>query len=78
LAEALGVGFAFPTRTLLVDQLAAPGAERVLPSRPDAAGLAEVVNAFGPEGDRARPSGPRITHGYAAKTAPAAQSSGDG
>ncbi len=77
LAKELGVQFAFPTQTLLLDHVAAPGKERVVPEPHPVDGMAKVVNAFGPKGDKARPSGPRITDGYLAETAPAAQSADD-
>lgn len=64
LAEDLGVAFAFPTQTLHLDSVAAPGAERTLPTPAQSAQLAEVVHAFGPGGKRARPEGPKLTHGY--------------
>ena len=77
LAKDLGVEFAFPTQTLFVDQVAAPGAARKLPEPQPTESMARVVDGYGPEGDRARPSGPRITDGYLAATAPAAQSADD-
>jgi MscS family membrane protein len=68
LARHLGVAFAFPTQTLMVDKVAAPGAERELPAPPSAAELAEIVRGFGPGGAKARPSGPRIAGGFLAGT----------
>jgi len=69
LARDVGVQFAFPTQTLHVESLAAPGAERNLGQPLAAPQLAEVVHAFGPEGERARPSGPKIAGGYYANAA---------
>ncbi len=63
LAKELGVAFAMPTRTLLHDYVAAPGAARELPEPPTAERMAEVVNAFGPRGAKARPGGPRVVAG---------------
>lgn len=71
LAASLGVSFAFPTQTLHVDHLAAMGKAREVPKPLPEPALAEVVQAFGPDGAKARPAGPRLTHGYYA--APAAQ-----
>ncbi len=62
LAKEIGVDFAFPTQTLHVDSLPEPGSIR--PERTGPANLAEVVEAFGPDGAKARPAGPRLTHGY--------------
>lgn len=64
LAEKLGVSFAFPTQTLYVDKVASPGAARVRPSAPSMPQLTEAVKSFGPAGEQARPTGPRITDGY--------------
>lgn len=78
LARDLGVSFAFPTRTLQVEQLAAPGTPREVPEPLSEAGLAEVVDAFAADGKRSRPSGPQISSGYLAVSAPAPQSADDG
>ncbi|HVJ15312.1 MAG TPA: mechanosensitive ion channel family protein [Polyangiaceae bacterium] len=64
LAQALGVTFAFPTRTMLIDSLPAPGAPKPATERFQAAELAAVVDAFGPGGAQARPSGPVISDGH--------------
>jgi MscS family membrane protein len=61
LARELHVSFAFPTQTLHVDSLAAPGQAAKAGTSPDTAKLAEIVHAFGPSGARARPSGIQIT-----------------
>lgn len=68
LAQELGVSFAFPTRTLHVEHVAAPGAERSLPPPHPEPKLCEVIEAFGPGGAKARPAGPKLTHGYAPGT----------
>ncbi len=59
LARALGVSFAFPTQSLHIESIAAPGKERSAPPPRDA--LEAAVLGFGPEGRTARPSGPIIT-----------------
>ena len=70
LAEELGVSFAFPTQTLHVDSLAAMGAERRVPPPHPTDKLVETLEAFGPEGSRARPRGPTLSHGYFAGALP--------
>jgi len=64
LADDLGVSFAFPSQSLYLEST---------PERPlkghdpmTEAALAERVRAFGPGGDRGRPGGPSITHGFSA------------
>lgn len=66
LAKSIGVAFALPTRTLHIESAAAPGAQKELPPPESEARLAEICRSFGPEGERARPSGPRITDGFLA------------
>jgi len=63
LAESLGVDFAFPTQTLLVESMALAGAsnERVVPED-----LPRLVKAYGPKGELSRPGGPVITKGFLA------------
>lgn len=68
LARELSIRFAFPTQTLHVESLAAPGAKRHVPEPPQDSALSAVVHAFGPGGARARPQGPRLTDGYFAGT----------
>jgi MscS family membrane protein len=63
LARDLGVVFAFPTQTLHLDSVAAPGAERALPPPFADEKLADVVRAFGPSGERSSPKGPKIVAG---------------
>ncbi len=63
LAREVGVEFAFPTQTLHVDKLAAPGAPRVVPNPKVPAQLTEVVEGFGPDGKLARPAGPVLVPG---------------
>ncbi len=63
LARDLGVTFAFPTQTLHLDHVAAPGAERALPPPLADEKLADVVRAFGPKGTRSSPKGPKIVPG---------------
>lgn len=77
LAQSLGVSFAFPTQTLHVDYVRAPGAERQLPAALGEERLAEVIHAFGPDGSQARPGGPKLTHGYIPSSHPV-HHSGDG
>ncbi|MFW5878176.1 MAG: mechanosensitive ion channel family protein [Myxococcota bacterium] len=62
LAEELRVSFAFPTTTLNFESLPAPGTMRQPRRGPE--NMAEVVQAFGPGGAKARPGGPRLTHGF--------------
>jgi MscS family membrane protein len=71
LARQLGVTFAFPTQTLHLESVASPGAQRTItPPQPNEQ-LAELVRAFGPGGQQARPAGPCITDGYYASAAAA-------
>ncbi len=70
-AKDLGVSFAFPTQTLHVETLATAGAERQLPPPPAPEQLAGVVESYGPEGRKARPAGPKLTHGFFATPAAA-------
>lgn len=63
LAAELGVSFAFPTQTLHIDSVAQPGTPFAV-QRPTGEKLSELLQSFGPEGSRARPSGPKLTHGY--------------
>ncbi len=68
LAAALGVEFAFPTQTLHIASVAKPG-EGVAPTGPvDPKALAEVVDAFGPDGAKARPTALVISKGYEASS----------
>ncbi len=64
LAQALGVSFAFPTQTLHVESLAAPGASPPERSAKAHSDLAEVVRSFGPDGSVARPEAELITEGF--------------
>ncbi|MBW2526512.1 MAG: mechanosensitive ion channel family protein [Deltaproteobacteria bacterium] len=64
LAEDLGVSFAFPTQSLHLEQVAAPGAPRDLAASPPPKELGMVVDSYGPGGGRARPGGPEISEGY--------------
>ena len=68
LARELSISFAFPTQTLHLESVAAPGAARKVAEPPAESRLAEVVHAFGPGGERARPHGPKLTDGYLAGT----------
>lgn len=72
LAEALGVEFAFPTRTLHIASQASPTPMGPRPAPSDAV-LGERVRLFASGGERSRPAGPHITDGYypnAAKAGP--------
>jgi MscS family membrane protein len=64
LARDLGVRFALPTHALHVEELAAAGAARPAPEPVASAALAEIVEAYGPGGKRARPAGPVVTDGF--------------
>ncbi|MBN2194951.1 MAG: mechanosensitive ion channel family protein [Polyangiaceae bacterium] len=66
LAQRLGISFAFPTQTLHLESMAAPGTIQEPRASLAEAELAEIVDAFGPGGASARPAGPRITQGYLA------------
>lgn len=65
IAEELGVSFAFPTRTLHVESLAALGTSNPSHGGPtDDGALAEVVEGFGPEGPLRRPRGRKLGPSY--------------
>ncbi|MEZ4398916.1 MAG: mechanosensitive ion channel family protein [Kofleriaceae bacterium] len=65
LASELGVSYAFPTRTLHVDTLAALGEARPSHRGPtEAPALAAVIDGFGPRGGLARPRGVTFSEGY--------------
>lgn len=69
LAKELKVEFAFPTQTLHLDTVAAPGAAASPKDRPEDAELGRVVQSFGPGGARSRPGSPFLTEsGYLAST----------
>lgn len=79
LAKDLGVEFAFPTTTMHVEALAAPGRARRVPHARPATELGEVVLSYGPGGTRARPAGPQIAGGlYAASEEVSRGSEADG
>lgn len=78
LAQDLGVAFAFPTQTLHVDHLAQMGQERPVPKPLPEPKLAEVIEAFGPNGARSRPGGPKLTDGYLAGTRRGGDAEADG
>jgi MscS family membrane protein len=64
LAESLGVGFAFPTRTLHIETQAAPGETRVQARGPSATkDIAGIVESFGPGGELGR-AGFEVSKGY--------------
>jgi len=60
LCRDLGCSFAFPTQSLHIESMAKAG-PRDLDVPPEAKELANVVQSYGPKGDRARPAGPEIT-----------------
>jgi len=64
LADHLGVSFAFPTQTLHLDTVASPADKSLEAAVPSDQALVEVVEAFGPDGSKARPGGPKLTHGF--------------
>ncbi|MCB9584640.1 MAG: mechanosensitive ion channel family protein [Polyangiaceae bacterium] len=76
LAHDLDLSFAFPTQSLHLEYVSAPGAPRALPEARSSEQLAEVIHAFGPDGARARPAGPRLTDGYLAVADPSFRSRG--
>ena len=59
-----GIEFAFPTQTLHVDSLAAPGAQRQVPPALPRGELESVIRDFGPGGAKGQPGGHLVTHGY--------------
>jgi MscS family membrane protein len=63
LADRLGVRFAFPTTSLHVESLAAPGTTPSVSATPAAPELAAVVLGFGTDGELARPGGIQIAGG---------------
>jgi MscS family membrane protein len=63
LAKELGVGFAFPTRTLHIASQAAPEATEA-PAVKDLEAMGALVTGFGPGGALARPEGPHVSHGF--------------
>ncbi len=66
LARALGVSFAFPTRSLHIESAPTHSDERAVPSLE---ALSHTVENYGPGGADARPDGPQITgHGYLARS----------
>jgi MscS family membrane protein len=69
-AQQLGVGFAFPTRTLHVDSLAQPGESKPAHhGTTEIAALAAVVGGFAPGGKLGNPEGVVITpHEYDCRT----------
>ena len=62
LAESLQVDFAFPTQTLHIAGM--PGQPQQLPQIPDRTHLREVVNSFGPDGERGQRVDQPITDGH--------------
>ncbi|MEZ4231591.1 MAG: mechanosensitive ion channel family protein [Polyangiaceae bacterium] len=76
LASDLDISFAFPTQSLHLEYVSAPGAARVLPDTRSTEQLAEVIHAFGPDGSRSRPAGPKLTDGYLAVTDPSFRARG--
>ncbi len=72
LAKKLGVGFAFPTRTLhVMTRAAETDVAHAAPPAMDE--MTAAVLGFGPGGALARPNGPRVSHGFYAGTAPTPQ-----
>lgn len=67
LAEALGVRFAFPTRTLHVETLAPQGSAPKRAASLDAAELARLVNGFAAGGEASRLGAIRVTEGHWAR-----------
>ncbi|MFK7928423.1 MAG: mechanosensitive ion channel family protein [Myxococcota bacterium] len=56
LAEAMGVQFAFPTTSLMVEST--PEHPMSAPDRPSFGDLTAIAHSFGPNGERSRPHGP--------------------
>ena len=69
LAQDIGVGFAFPTRSLHIES-AANRTDKSLPAALSAEELGAIVASYGPDGDRSHPEGISITESqYKAGTA---------
>jgi MscS family membrane protein len=68
LAKHLGVDFAFPTQTLHLDSIAAPGENAEPPTPPPSPEMGQVIRSFGPGGELSRPASPLLTDGYLAGT----------
>ncbi|MEZ4220999.1 MAG: mechanosensitive ion channel family protein [Polyangiaceae bacterium] len=64
LAEALGVAFAFPTRTLHLETVAAPGAARSAADARAREELVAVIQSYAPGGERSRPGDRELSHGF--------------
>ena len=62
LAESLQVDFAFPTQTVHIAKM--PGQPQELPEVHDRTHLREVVNSFGPSGERGQRVDQPITDGH--------------
>ncbi|MCA9619119.1 MAG: mechanosensitive ion channel family protein [Myxococcales bacterium] len=78
LARDLGVSFAFPTQSLHLESMA-PAAARDAPPLLSLEELRDVVRGYGPDGDRGRPSGVKITSSqYTAATRSNRGESGEG
>lgn len=68
LAKDLGIAFAFPSQSLYVESM--PGHPMPAHESVTRAGLATVVDSYGPGGARSLPAGIQITHGYAPGSMP--------
>jgi MscS family membrane protein len=64
LADRLGVRFAFPTSSLHVESLVAPGTLAPRPAVPPVDELTGTIRAFGPGGELARPRGLVLAGGF--------------
>ena len=64
LARSLGVSFAFPTQTLHLEQVAAPGAAREVPQPLPPERMGELVRAYGPGGAQSKAATPFIAGGF--------------
>ena len=62
LAESLQVDFAFPTQTLHIAEM--PGQPQQLPQVPDRTHLRELVDSYGPDGERGQRADQPITTGH--------------
>jgi len=76
LARDVGVSFAFPTQSLHIESMVPPAEKRLPPTR-TVEQLGEIVDAYGPGGDRARPEGPQITTSQYVPGVPADRGSED-
>jgi MscS family membrane protein len=77
LAQALKIGFAFPTQTLHLDYVNQPGTPRDVPQPMPNPEMAQVIKSYGPEGGTGSPFAREIAGGYYATAAAGTHKGGD-